>query len=89
MVLYTGPRRMRMADGVDLGETKGAYRLIEIRKISAEALLRSRRPGDWEAASQRHAIVHAVERARIVAGAEILGHQLERAAENVRPTSRP
>jgi hypothetical protein len=37
---------MRMAAGVDLGETKIAYGLLDIRTLEAEALMSSGRPGD-------------------------------------------
>ena len=37
---------MRMAAGVDLGETKIAYGLLDIRTLEAEALIESGRPGD-------------------------------------------
>jgi hypothetical protein len=46
VVLYTGLARMRMPDGVDLGETKIAYRLIDIRTLESGALIASGRPGD-------------------------------------------
>ena len=37
---------MRMDDRLDLGDTKVAYRLLDIREIDARELLRSARPGD-------------------------------------------
>jgi hypothetical protein len=46
VVLYTGHPRMRMPDGADLGQTKIAYRLIDIRTLRSEALIASGRPGD-------------------------------------------
>ena len=46
VVLYVGPARMRMAAGIDLGETQGAYRLMDIREIDAAAMLASGRPVD-------------------------------------------
>ncbi len=46
VVLYAGLAKMRMPDGVDLGESKIAYRLIDIRSLSSEALIASGRPGD-------------------------------------------
>src|SRR3989449_3860217 len=45
-VLYTGQAKMRMPDGVDLGETRIAYRLIDIRTLESETLIASGRPGD-------------------------------------------
>ena len=39
VVLYIGQARMRMAAGVDLGETKIAYGLLDIRTLEAEALI--------------------------------------------------
>jgi hypothetical protein len=46
VVLYTGLAKMRMPDAVDLGETKIAYRLMDIRTLESEALIASGRPGD-------------------------------------------
>ena len=46
VVLYTGQDKMRMPDSVDLGETKIAYKLIDIRTLESEALIASGRPGD-------------------------------------------
>ena len=46
VVLYVGSARMRMEDHVDLGETKAAYTLMEIREIDARELIGSGRPGD-------------------------------------------
>jgi hypothetical protein len=46
VVLYTGHAKMRMPDAVDLGETKIAYRLMDIRTLESEALIASGRPGD-------------------------------------------
>jgi hypothetical protein len=46
VVLYIGRAKMRMAAGVDLGETNIAYRLLDIRTLEAEALIASGRPGD-------------------------------------------
>ena len=37
---------MRMEDHVDLGETKAAYTLMDIRKMDARKLMASGRPGD-------------------------------------------
>jgi hypothetical protein len=46
VVLYLGQAKMRMEDHVDLGETKSAYTLMDIREIDARTLLASGRPGD-------------------------------------------
>ena len=46
VVLYVGQPKMRMEDSLDLGDTKVAYRLLDIREIDAGELLRSARPGD-------------------------------------------
>jgi hypothetical protein len=46
VVLYVGQPKMRMVDHLDLGGTKVAYRLLDIREIDAGELLRSGRPGD-------------------------------------------
>ncbi len=45
-VLYLGEERMRMENKLDLGETKIAYTLIDIRDIDAAALIDSGRPAD-------------------------------------------
>ncbi len=45
-VLYLGQERMRMANKLDLGETKVAYTLIDIREIDAATLMDSGRPAD-------------------------------------------
>jgi hypothetical protein len=37
---------MRMPEGVDLGDTRIAYRLIDIRTVACEALIKGGRPGD-------------------------------------------
>ena len=47
LVLYVGNAKMRMKSELDAGGTKVAYRLIDIREIDAEMLLRSSCPGDW------------------------------------------
>ena len=47
-VVYIGLAKMRMDDGVDLGETKSKYTLIDIRELNAAKLNRqrtARRPG--------------------------------------------
>jgi hypothetical protein len=46
VVLYLGGAKMRMQDHVDLGETKSAYTLIDIREMDAGMLLASGRSGD-------------------------------------------
>jgi hypothetical protein len=46
VVLYVGLAKMRMRDHVDLGETKTAYTLMDIRQLDARQLLASGRPGD-------------------------------------------
>jgi hypothetical protein len=46
VVLYLGQPKMRMEDRVDLGETKSAYRLMDIREMDARRLMASGRPGD-------------------------------------------
>src|SRR5205814_1131490 len=46
VVLYVGQAKMRMEDHVDLGETKSAYRLMDIRDMDARKLMASGRPGD-------------------------------------------
>ncbi len=46
VVLYLGQPTMRMEDRVDLGETKSAYRLMDIREMDARRLIASGRPGD-------------------------------------------
>src|SRR5713226_240125 len=46
VVLYVGQANMRMEDHVDLGETKSAYALMDIREMDARKLMASGRPGD-------------------------------------------
>src|SRR5207247_2280106 len=46
VVLYVGHARMRVEDHMDLGETKAAYTLMDIREIDARKLMASGRPGD-------------------------------------------
>ena len=50
VVLYVGEATMRMEDHVDLGETKSAYTLMDIREMDARKLMASGRPGSgvWE-----------------------------------------
>ncbi len=45
-VLYLGEPRMRMENKLDLGETKIAYSLIDIRDIDAATLIDGGRPAD-------------------------------------------
>jgi predicted transposase YdaD len=47
VVLYTGQERLRMSASVDLGLTKLAYELHDIREFDAEDFLRSGRAGDY------------------------------------------
>ena len=46
VVLYLGQPRMRMEDRVDLGKTKSAYALVDIRAMDARKFMASGRPGD-------------------------------------------
>jgi hypothetical protein len=46
VVLYVGKPKMRMKSELDAGGTKVSFRLIDIREIEAETLLRSGCPGD-------------------------------------------
>jgi len=46
VVLYVGHAKMRMDDHVDMGETRCAYTLMDIRQIDAGKLMASGRPGD-------------------------------------------
>jgi hypothetical protein len=45
-VIYLGEAKMRMQDKLDLGQTKVAYTLIDIRDINAATLMASGRPAD-------------------------------------------
>ena len=45
VVLYLGQAKMRMDDHVDLGETKAAYTLMDIREMDATKLVASGRKG--------------------------------------------
>ncbi len=45
-VIYLGEAKMRMQDKLDLGQTKVAYTLIDIRDIDAATLMASARPAD-------------------------------------------
>lgn len=46
IVLYTGMERLRMAASADLGLTKLAYELHDIREFESRDFLRTGRPGD-------------------------------------------
>ena len=46
VVLYVGQAKMRMENHVDLGETKAAYTLMDIRDMDARKLMASGRAGD-------------------------------------------
>jgi hypothetical protein len=46
VVLYVGQAKMQMENHVDLGETKSAYSLMDIRGMDAGKLIASGRPGD-------------------------------------------
>ena len=46
-VLYMGMAPMRMKDSLDAGGTTVRYKLVDIRAIDAEMLLKSGNPGDW------------------------------------------
>jgi hypothetical protein len=46
VVLYFGRARMRMCDRLNLGGIKVEYRLIDIREMDAEELMRNSRGGD-------------------------------------------
>ncbi|HZO57731.1 MAG TPA: hypothetical protein VFB63_33775 [Bryobacteraceae bacterium] len=46
VVLYLGQAKMRMENQVDLGETRAAYTLMDIRQLDSEQLLASGKPGD-------------------------------------------
>jgi len=74
VVLYIGQAKMRMAAGVDLGETKIAYGLLDIRTLEAEALMASGRPGDLALAMLANGgperVVEIVRRTSELGGAE-------------------
>ena len=46
VVLYVGQAKMRMEDHVDLGETKAACTLMDIRETDSQKFMTSGRPGD-------------------------------------------
>jgi len=46
VVLYVGQAKMRMEDHVDLGETKAACTLMDIREMDSQKFMTSGRPGD-------------------------------------------
>jgi hypothetical protein len=74
VVLYVGSARMRMADHVDLGETRAAYTLIDIREIDARELIASGRPGDLAlamlAGGGAERVLEILKRASKLSGAE-------------------
>jgi predicted transposase YdaD len=47
VVLYMGPKRMRMENHLDLGGIQVSYDLVDIRELDAASLLKSRNPGDY------------------------------------------
>jgi hypothetical protein len=53
-VIYLGEAKMRMENEVDLGQTKLAYTLIDIREIGADTLMASGRPADLALAMLAH-----------------------------------
>jgi len=76
VVLYVGQAKMRMEDHVDLGETKAAYTLMDIREMDSQKFMASGRPGDLALAMlanggpardrQRAARVEGAERQRVL-----------------------
>ena len=46
VVVYVGFAKMKMDDHIDLGETRCAYQLLDIREMDARKLLDSGRPAD-------------------------------------------
>ena len=74
VILYTGQAKMRMPDGVDLGETRIAYRLIDIRTLESETLIASGRPGDLALAMLANGgpdrVVEIIRRANELRGPE-------------------
>ena len=77
VVLYLGQPKMRMEDRVDLGETKSAYRLMDIREMDARRLMASGRPGDLVlamlAGGGPESVVEIAKRAGGLRGAERQG----------------
>ena len=73
-VVYVGQAKMRMADHVDLGETKSAYTLMDIRQMDARKLMASGRPGDLAlamlAGGGPEQILEIAKRASRLSGAE-------------------
>jgi hypothetical protein len=63
-----------MPDGVDLGETRIAYRLIDIRTLESETLIASGRPGDLALAMLANGgpdrVVEIIRRANELRGPE-------------------
>ncbi len=74
VVLYVGQAKMRMEDHVDLGETKCAYTLMDIREMDAGKLMASGRPGDLAlamlAGGGTERVLEIVKRAEALSGAE-------------------
>jgi hypothetical protein len=74
VVLYLGQPKMRMEDHVDLGETKSAYTLMDIRDVDARKLIESGRPGDLAlamlAGGGSDQVLEILRRASTLKGAE-------------------
>jgi hypothetical protein len=74
VVLYLGLAKMRMEDHVDLGETKSAYRLMDIREMDSRQLMASGRPGDLALAMLARGgperVLEIAQRASALSGAE-------------------
>jgi hypothetical protein len=74
VVLYVGRAKMRMEDHVDLGETKSAYTLIDIREMDARKLMASGQPGDLAlamlAGGGPEQLLEIAKRAGALSGAE-------------------
>lgn len=85
VVLYVGKAKMRMKSGLDTEAMKTSFRLIDIREIYAEVLLRSGCAGDLALAlhtkggterlaeiAQRVAALSGLERGRVLAQLPVL-----------------
>ena len=74
VVLYAGQAKMRMADSLDLGETKIAYRLLDIRILESATMIASGRPGDLALAMLANGgpdrVVEIIRRANQLKGPE-------------------
>lgn len=74
IVLYVGQPKLRMDDHVDLGETRAAYTLMDIREMDARTLMASGRPGDLSLAMLANGgpeqLVEIAKRAGELRGAE-------------------